>query len=181
MKTTVQDAPVPFWIFDIETTGLDPLKDTLVAVGFKTPGGPTEIIVQGPENDEGDVAQAAWELINKGLNGAPPAGKLLTGFNVGQFDLRWLYLKGWKYCPALVPKRTLPFVDLRDVLGQQPNYTGRGSLLDYCAFFGIKAKTEGNGLQVAEWFKAGQTEKIAAYLNEDLEATAALAKIALGF
>jgi len=169
--------PPTFITYDIETAGmndsadaLDALKGQIVCIGFKELGKEPTIFC-GP--DERSIVTEAWDyIISK-----KPLG-VFIGFNTLGFDYPWLVKKGLKHCPDKVhdadPMR-IPQADVRLILSNGDKYA-KGSLKDYCDFFGIEVKTKGTGEDVTVWTKAREFEKIAEYNREDLIAEEALAK-----
>ena len=167
--------------YDIETVtltdnqadALDPLKGQLVCVGFKEWNAGTTTIFC--EENENAVLQQAWSYI---ISKIPNA--IFMGFNIS-FDWEWLVKKGLKHCPEKVHKAqyfNVPQADVRMVLTNGDKYK-KGTLKDYCDFFGIPVKTLGHGEEVTAWFRKKEFDKIKAYNAEDLLAEEKLAELVL--
>lgn len=151
-------------IVDIETTGLDPLKDEIVCIGIYHKG---PRILSSVNTDEKTMLAAFWAAVN---TIQPQA---LVGFNL-DFDWTFLKLRSLKHGVKIrhfekYKERT----DLRLVLN--PNTYQKGTKLsDYCAFLGIADGDEIDGSKVPELWKAGEYEKVHKHLEYDLVKTAEL-------
>jgi hypothetical protein len=158
---------------DNQTDALDPLKGQLVCVGFKEWNkGVTQIFC---EENENAVLQQAWSYIISKI----PA-TIFMGFNIS-FDWEWLVKKGLKHCPEKVHKAqyfNVPQADIRLVLSNGDKFK-KGTLKDYCDFFGIPVKQLGHGEEVTGWFRNKEFDKIKAYNAEDLLAEEKLAELVL--
>jgi DNA polymerase elongation subunit (family B) len=80
----------PTLVLDIETTGLDPTQDRILAVGLALyRDGQEEVceVLQGP--DERDLLSRAFQRIRE----LAPEGGVLVGYNILGFDLPLLYLR----------------------------------------------------------------------------------------
>ncbi len=173
--------PPVFITYDIETAGMnDPndalevLKGQIVCVGFKEMG-KDPVTFCGP--DESKIVNDAWDYIL-----AQKPTTVLTGFNIIDFDFQWIWKHGLKHCKEKVSRANalrMPQADIRKILGNNAQYA-KGTLKEYCDFFGMTVKTKGSGAEVTTWAKAGEWDKIAAYNVEDLIAEEALAKLVLG-
>jgi len=105
-------------------------------------------------------------------------GRRMIGFNVCQFDLRFLLARAWKH--GLNPQHVRKgrywsddFVDLRDVW-QCGDRQAHGSLDSIAKHFGVGQKT-GNGKDFAKLCETDR-EKALEYLRNDLMLTKAIAE-----
>lgn len=122
-------------IIDIETTGLQPVKDDnrVLAIGVDN------AIIMHP-NEKQSLTEF-WEYLSTYTQ--------LCGFNIDGFDIRFLLIRSVKH---RVPVKRFTTLDLRRILANN-QYKAEGTLTDYCRIFGIE---DGDELTGAEMIDAGQ-------------------------
>ena len=179
---------------DIETTGLKPLEDRIVAVGLKVNyelfyvdegEWDTKIRVLKDEVEEFAFFSEMIEDINKFIDTCRSEGKhpLLVGYNVG-FDLGFisarsaiLHTKFYDYTkPASVKAleiagllRGLPRVDLMHVISRYWLNNGRYvKMKDVCSALGVEFD-DCDGSEIPELVEKGEWDKIEDHLRADLE------------
>src|SRR3989339_1694868 len=92
--------------FDIETTGLNPIKDRITAIGVKNGFGADALI----DEDEKYILENFWEMVrHKG-----PYLRLV-GFNCLSFDMPFIMIRSFKHGVKVVNVKG-KVVDLREVL-----------------------------------------------------------------
>ncbi len=130
-------------VLDIETTGLNPLEDEIVAVGIRTPEGTS---VRTAE-DHSERALIDFVLVE--LSRWP--NPVLVGYNITGFDLPFLTARGLRYSlPAHLLRRCYR-VDLLQVVRRYLLPNGRYcKLRDIAAFLGIEVDDEVSEADVPE-------------------------------
>ena len=164
----------------IERAALDPLTGRVIAIGMVLADGHQDFnegtfLIIGHE-DEAKTLREFWELVRGDMGRINP----LIGFNIGNFDLPFLYRRSWKHRVAV------PFgirrgrywsdqvVDLRDAW-QLGDRQARGSLDSIARHFGVGAKN-GDGKAFAELWQTNR-QQAEAYLRNDIELTAKIADV----
>gem|GEM_PF-3244194 len=89
----------PTLVLDIETTGLDPTQDRILAVGLALyRDGQEEVCEVLRDTDERALLSRTFERVAK----VAPRGGVLTGYNLLDFDLSFLYMRSQRLgvkCP----------------------------------------------------------------------------------
>ena len=144
-------------ILDIETLGLDPFKDRVVAVGIWSEEEESpELMVS---EDEKALLEWAWQKISE--------FELIVGWNIKKFDLWFLKIRSLKHG---IKAREIPCLDLMELLF--PNGQKWKRLSDVNEFlFGTRMGKENSGRMVSEAFLQKDFQKIEEYLRKDLEIT----------
>lgn len=92
-------------IFDIETDGLNPIKNRVTAIGIKTDK--VEYIIM--ENDEAKMLERFWSFLKKFEYFK------LIGFSNYQFDNYFLNIRSFRHNVKVMDVRT-KLIDLRNIL-----------------------------------------------------------------
>jgi hypothetical protein len=80
----------PTLVMDLETTGLDPSRDRILAVGLALFRNEQEVVCEVLQGlDERDILTCAFQRIRE----LAPKGGILTGYNILSYDLPFLYLR----------------------------------------------------------------------------------------
>jgi len=160
----------------LENAALDPLTGRVLAVGLLYPDS-GEYVVIG-HDDEAHLLQEFWGRCKWEMGRV----NQLIGFNVTLFDLPFVFRRSWKHgLPIPFGFRRGRYwsdqvVDLRDVW-QLGDRHARGSLASIAQHLGLGCKTDSGKSFAALW--EADRSKAVAYLRNDLELTAKMAK-ALG-
>ncbi len=151
-------------VLDIETTGLNPLEDEIVAVGIRTPEGTS---VRTAE-DHSERALIDFVLVE--LSRWP--NPVLVGYNITGFDLPFLTARGLRYSlPAHLLRRCYR-VDLLQVVRRYLLPNGRYcKLRDIAAFLGIEVDDEVSEADVPELARQGRWEEVRNHCEKDVELT----------
>jgi len=150
-------------VFDIETLGLDPIKDRVTAIGLKTDA--EELIIT--YKDEKRILNEFWDYLAK------KKYFRLVGFNSISFDVPFLYLRSFKHNVEVfnVDGRS---IDLRLVLNHGRAYA-KGKLEEYSKLIGFKTKYHGfSGKHIPLLWKHGKIEELKEYLLQDVRMTHAV-------
>ncbi len=155
-------------ILDIETTGLEPLRDKIIVIGvMDVESGEIEII-DCSDNEEMGL-RAFWGCVeSRNID-------KLYGFNI-DFDWTFIKLRSLKYRIKMKYfKRYENRIDLRQILNS--NRFAKGTLKDYAEFLGLYINDDCCGHTVPELYelyKLGNEkalEDIIRHLKRDLERT----------
>jgi len=153
-------------VIDLETTGLNPFTDQIVAIGtwFENFSGPFVMTAEN-EEAEGDMLEHFWHSM-KNVD-------LLVGFNI-DFDWQFLKLRSLKHgikIKYFSRARDARYrrIDIRRILN--PDRYAKGRLKDYAIFLGIEFEDETNGYDVPELFAQGNFDEIAKHCSSDVELT----------
>jgi len=166
----------------IERAALDPLTGRVIAIGMLDLETDTFSIIG--HDDEAQTLREFWEATRGEMGRNNP----LIGFNIGNFDLPFLYRRSWKHRIAV------PFgirrgrywgdqvVDLRDAW-QLGDRQARGSLDSIAKHLGVGAKCvphgplAGKAINGADFAGLWQSDRKSAegYLRNDVELTAKIA------
>ena len=156
----------------IERAALDPLTGRVIAIGMLDLETDRFSIIG--HDDEAQTLREFWEATRGEMGRNNP----LIGFNIGNFDLPFLYRRSWKHRIAV------PFgirrgrywgdqvVDLRDAW-QLGDRQARGSLDSIAKHLGVGAKN-GEGKAFAELWRTDR-KQAEAYLRNDIALTAKIA------
>ena len=147
-------------IVDIETSGLSPLNDRIVAIGVKK--GKEGMIIT--DKDEGNLLAQFWGYLKE------QGHYRLISFNGYQFDIPFIIIRSFKH-NVIVEQISQKTIDLRLILANGNKYA-KGTLDDYAKLMGIKSKLEGmGGSDIPILWEEGKIAEIKAYLQEDLRIT----------
>ena len=122
-------------IIDIETNGLEPVKEDhrILAIGLDG-----DVIMH---REEKRVLEEFWSRLE--------GYSQLVGFNIDEFDIRFILVRSVKH---RVPVKRFTTLDLRKVLANRQYRVG-GTLSDYCRVLGVE---DGDKLTGAEMVDAGR-------------------------
>lgn len=101
-----------------------------------------ECAYESNDNEEHNLLKYFWNRYNK--------ADFVIGFDIKRFDLPFIIKRSWKYrldVPNLIDKRGYfesKILDLREILACG-EWQPKGSLNDYCKFFGLEEKEKGVG------------------------------------
>jgi len=167
-------------IIDIETTGLNPMQDRIVAIGV---GVLNEDLAMGKiiitDIDEKKILERFWKIVED------EDIETIIGFNI-DFDWDFLKLRSLYHRVKLKHFRKYQGrIDLREILNGHRNRYKKGTgLKDYCRFFGFDIdEDDKDGSEVPElWNKylEGDREalnEITYHLEKDLDRTYVIYKI----
>lgn len=145
-------------VLDIETTGLNPLQDRIIAIGLKTKKCEAIFI----ENDESVMLDNFWNHLRQFDYFR------LIGFNV-PFDARFLILRSLLHRIKVIDIWG-KLVDLRWIL-LHDKYA-KGTLNDFGVFLGIGTKYNGfEGAHAQILWQQGKASELLNYLSRDLMMT----------
>ena len=148
-------------VVDLETTGLNPLENEIVAIGT-LPGAP--IAITGKENSEKELLEKFWTAVE--------LGKLdtLVGFNI-DFDWTFLKLRSLKY--GLKIRYFRKYEGRKDVrlLLNSDRYRKGTTLHDYANFFSLPIDDGIDGSKIPELVEKGEWDTIEKHLISDVRLT----------
>jgi len=151
-------------IFDIETTGLSAIRDSLIAIGYKI--GESEIKVLTVENSgERQIVADFLSVINTFEE------PVIIGYNIHHFDLPFILAKALKYELDVSKVLFSPRIDLMYLVKR---YLANGMLLslaDITEFFDIENNDDTNGAQMPIFYQNGNFEAIRKHCYSDVEVT----------
>lgn len=152
------------FIFDIETTGLDPYTDKIVGIGLLNIE--NKDILKIVSKDERKVILEFYRIID--------SDDTLIGFNIRRFDIPHLKVRSIiNDVPSLILNE-VRIIDLVDILnGIFPNDVKQKYLRldDWCRILNIRGDFENTGIKVAEWLDKGDIDSISKHLEDDLVKT----------
>jgi len=147
-------------VFDIETTGLDPFKDRVVAIGVKTDT--DECVIT--EKSEQVMLEKFWRKLEQ------QSYFRLVGFNSTTFDIPFLNIRSLLYGVKVVDVRG-KHIDLRFVLSYGQHFKN-GKLEDYAKLLGIKPKYNGfTGAHIPILWEHGKIDELVEYVLQDARMT----------
>ncbi len=153
-------------VVDVETTGLNPMNDRIVAIGIAGKDG--NIIIM--KEDEKAMLEEFWDLL------ASKKADVLIGFNF-DFDWQFLKLRSLKHRVKIRHyKKYKERYDLRQILNPD-RYQKGTKLSDYLHFLGIPNGDEYDGSMVPEFWEKGEYEKISEHLLKDIKSEYELYKV----
>lgn len=145
------------FIFDIETTGLEPCKDRILCISLLDLEKPEELISLYGE-DEKKILTDFWEK-------SKDAGTLI-GFNSEKFDFQFIFTRSFLLGIKLNP-HTFPMqLDLRNIIFPFNKYS-KGKLDEIAKAISIDVKTE-NGMFMPGYYLAKNWDKIKEHCEEDV-------------
>ena len=164
-----------YFIVDVETCPLDmqkhdalpeeerkllinPIDSRAVAIGIRKNG--IDKIFSHP--DERELLTEFWAEWKKAREG----GAFIVGFNLVSFDIPFLTTRSFVNNVTISPFSLKTVIDLRDRISAYRYGNTRGTLKEFAKLLGLE--TMGDGGQVAELCRAGDTEALARYLKNDL-------------
>ncbi len=157
---------------DIETSGLDPITEMVIAIGYRVGNSKTKVIFsEKPENEKETIEQ----FINF-IKEQNPEKVVLVTFRGKNFDVPFLILRAIKYDIDPTPLLALKHVDVHEIL---KSLTGKSISLDAVReFIGSWRKTKYTGRSVPalyrDYLKTGDEtfkKKIIKHLVDDVDTT----------
>jgi len=152
-------------VIDIETLGLNPLRDKIVAIGYYY-SGKTNVFVG---DDEKKILQKFKGLINE----VKP--KVIVGYNILSFDLPFIVFRAFKNGIDLQEIWSLCILDLMHVVIKYLTRR-RMKLKDICSEFGIEVYDVADGNEIPMLYELGEWNKIALHCESDVLRCAKLLK-----
>lgn len=153
-------------IFDIETTGLEPIVDRVICISVMDID--SKVVFTFIDLDEKKVLTDFWNFVK--------SNKMLYGFNTDCFDTPFIHVRS---LINDVKVEDVYMSDLRSVLysyhRNAENKFKKGRLADFARHFGMEVKTS-NGLEVISNWQKGDLESIKAHCEEDIFITHVLFK-----
>ncbi|MBO8179854.1 MAG: ribonuclease H-like domain-containing protein [Archaeoglobus sp.] len=151
-------------ILDIETTGLNPLEDEIVAVGMRTPSA-LEV-----HTAEDNTERALVEHILLELSRWP--NPVLVGYNITGFDLPFLTARGLKHSLPVHVLRDCYRIDLMHIV-QRYLLTNRRycKLSEIASFLDIRVEDDVTGADVPELVRQGRWDEVEDHCRKDVETT----------
>lgn len=147
--------------FDIETTGLDPFKDQITAIGVGNSYGGEALV----DKDEKQMLEDFWGMVRKNQ----PYIRLI-GFNSYSFDIPFLIIRSFKHNVKVIDIRGR-MLDLRFVLSNGNRYQ-KGKLDEYAELIGLETKYKGyNGQDAIRLWNEGKLEELREYVLTDAKIT----------
>jgi len=159
-------------IYDIETSGLSPLKDRIVSIGIKTKE--DERILMN--DDEKKLIEEFWDYLK---NHKKKYGSfVLVGYNSVAFDLYFIKIRSaYHKVPVMPIEKYKEHIDLYWVL--TPYGSRKGKLDDFCNLFGFPAQYESMGDAVPKAWKDKNYELIIKHNEDDIRRTYQLFRVCL--
>jgi len=168
-------------IVDIETTGLNPLKDKIIAIGilfFNGVEGDEKVAILNGHNAEKAMLMDFWKrLVDKKV-------EEIYGFNF-EFDWTFLKLRSLKYRVSIKQftnktwLKEAKWFDLRLILNSN-RYMKGTKLCDYLAFLDIENGDKFCGADVPQLYEEGKIDEILSHLEHDIWGTYMLYKVMKG-
>lgn len=154
-------------ILDIETTGLNPLEDEIVAVGMRTPNA-LEVHTAEDNTERGLIDRVLVELSRW-------SNPVLVGYNITGFDLPFLTARGLKHSLPVHVLRDCYRIDLMHVV-QRYLLTNRKycKLSKIASFLGVDGDDDVTGSDIPELVRQGRWEEVERHCRKDVETTYAL-------
>ena len=135
-------------IFDLETTGLDPFSDQIVAIGHSLRGRASVLM-----NGEKEMLTRFAQVL-KGVD-------KLIGFNITDFDIPFLLIRCMKHSiPVKLP-------EVFDLVKLSPH---RKRLEDWCRLLDIKRSYEVDGSRVLDLYLNKKLDFVKKHCLEDVNA-----------
>lgn len=159
-------------ILDTETTGLDPMKDELVAIGVIIEGKQI-IFLRGKADPEIELLQQFWEIVSMQEN------PVIIGFNT-TFD--WQFLKLRSLLHRVKFQWFDKYTNMKDLrlMLDSDKYKKGTTLTDYCIFLSIPDCDKHDGSEVPLLWEEGRTDEIGEHLDHDLKKTHRLYELISG-
>ncbi len=147
-------------IFDLETTGLNPLKDRITAIGIKTKD--EEIVLTDYKEER--IIKSFWRYLKRVKEFR------LIGFNNFEFDNSFIIIRSMKF-RINVLDINYKSIDLRRKLFNGNKYK-KGTLEDFSKL--VKYTPKYNGYCAAHiplLWKEGKIDELVEYLKQDIRMT----------
>jgi len=157
---------------DIETSGLDPITEMIIAIGYRVGNSKTKVIFSEKPETEKETIKQFINLIKE----QNPEKTVLVTFRGKNFDIPFLILRAIKYDIDPTPLLALKHVDIHEIL---KSFTGKSVSLDAIReFIGSWRKTKYTGRSVPalyrDYLKTGDEtfkKKIVKHLVDDVNTT----------
>lgn len=154
------------WDNYVSKAALNPLIGRIVAIGWRENGESTMLTASSPEEEKAIIAQFLEKCASVALTGG-----VMEGFNIDEFDLRFVFVRALKYGlkPHTLRRGRYWHPMFRDLLNvwRAGNRTLYIKLDKLAEFLGTAHRKNGDGAHFAEIF-ATDPEKALAYLENDL-------------
>jgi len=161
---------------DIETTGLDYVKDEIITIQLRDGNYPIEIF-KSWESDEKTILE---NFVNRLVEIQKSEFTWCVGFSTLTFDIPFLMSRCSHYNIETPKKlieifyRNLAHCDLKQILLPNNQWKFKGLNWDYCLkIFGHPTKV-GFGNQIPIWFKEREYEKIISYIESEFQPMSSL-------
>jgi uncharacterized protein YprB with RNaseH-like and TPR domain len=145
--------------FDIETTGINPFDNRVVAIGFKPEGKETQVLID--ENEK--------KLIENFVNRLGPEIELVCFYS--KFDVGFLILRGLKHEINLNPLRSCEVVDIAEFINYYIS-PYRISLRKLAYHLNIEVRDHISGKAIPELWGKRMYEPIIQHCRSDVETLA---------
>ncbi len=150
--------------FDLETTGLNPLEDRIIAIGIKLED--EEVVLT--YNDEKQIIKEFWNYLRK-FNDFK-----LIGFNSAEFDIPFLIIRSLRYKIPIVKITRYNSIDLKLTLSNGFRYK-KGKLEEFSKLINYKTKYNGyKGKHIPLLWDNKQIAELIEYVMQDAKMTFAL-------
>jgi len=157
-------------VIDIETTGLDPMVDEIVAIGIKHPEDEF-VYMRDDEIGEESLVAFAISMVDD-LN-----PDVIVGYNIKRFDRPFIYSKLAKYRIHGNTIYKAIYVDLMEIvcryISRERRYV---KLSEICEYLGIEKTDEVTGKDVPSLWKLGKYDEIEKHCYDDIRVTYELLK-----
>ncbi len=148
--------------FDLETTGLNFLKDRITAIGLKTDNGERLITYKSEKR----LLQEFWAYLRQKKKFC------LVGFNSRGFDIPMLVTRSFIHNVPVIDIRG-KHIDLRDCFNN--NRYAKGRLEEYSQAIGYQPKYNGfKGEDIPLLWQEGRIPELKEYLAQDVRMTYAV-------
>ena len=156
-------------IIDIETTGLDPFSDRIVAIGIKR-GNNVRVFIDEKENQ---ILRDFYNFILKFPD--PLTSQILIGYNIQNFDIPFITARTIRigYSVEASYLRRMYRADLMTIVTRYLNTRNRNlSLRAVADFLGIEVNDSVSGSDIPQLWQEGDFNAIIEHCISDLSVTA---------